>query len=175
MFLVPMEKTESSVWYHVSILGRSEPVNTCSKKLQPAAQSCQVSVERPRVVTLEGEVIAPNGNMSSALRSSCCLWLRHPNHEVSTELCYCSSKACSFGTRKGERDRQIVCAKWRIAAALRSFFKEGVDGGGRKHTITIICSNRGHEFARCEELKRRKGGVWRCRAASRNANKGEHI
>ena len=29
------------------------------------------------MVTLEGEVIAPNGNMSSALRSSCCLWLWH--------------------------------------------------------------------------------------------------
>lgn len=74
MFLGPMEKR--TVRFDITFLSWVE-VNTCSKKRKNPAQSCQVSVERPRVVTLEGEVIAPNGNMSSALRSSCCLWLWH--------------------------------------------------------------------------------------------------
>lgn len=171
MFLGPMEKR--TVRFDITFLSWGE-VNTCSKKRKNPAQSCQVSVERPRVVTLEGEVIAPNGNMSSALRSSCCLWLWHGPRKFRRKSGVAALKLVVSVLERVNGTAKLF-AQNEVAAALRSFFKEGVDGGGRKHTITIICSNRGHEFARCEELKRRKGGVWRCRAASRNANKGEHI
>lgn len=167
-----MEKTDSSVWYHVSILGRSEHMlQKAEISAKPIMSSfCwEATGGHPR---RRGHRTKWKHELSP--QEFVLLVVVARSNEVSTEKRSCSFKACSFGTRKGEF-RQNVCAKWRIAAALRSFFKEGVDGGGRKHTITIICSNRGHEFARCEELKRRKGGVWRCRAASRNANKGEHI
>lgn len=173
MFLGPMEKR--TVRFDITFLswGRSEA--SAPKSVKNASETNHVKfLLRPRVVTLEGEVIAPNGNMSSALRSSCCLWLWHGPRKFRRKSGVAALKLVVSVLERVNGTAKLF-AQNEVAAALRSFFKEGVDGGGRKHTITIICSNRGHEFARCEELKRRKGGVWRCRAASRNANKGEHI